>query len=54
MTEDEVREYCKGKLAHFKIPRYIRFVDEYPMTVTGKVQKYLIREQMAKELKLAS
>ncbi len=54
MTEDEVREFCKGKLAHFKIPRYIRFVDEYPMTVTGKVQKYLIREQMAKELKLAS
>jgi fatty-acyl-CoA synthase len=37
-------------LAHFKIPKYIRFVDEYPMTVTGKVQKYLIRESMAEEL----
>ena len=49
-SEAEIREYCKGRLAHFKIPRYIRFVDEYPMTVTGKVQKYLIRESMAEEL----
>jgi fatty-acyl-CoA synthase len=49
-SEVEIREYCKGRLAHFKIPRYIRFVDEYPMTVTGKVQKYLIRESMAEEL----
>jgi fatty-acyl-CoA synthase len=49
-SEAEIREYCKGRLAHFKIPKYIRFVDEYPMTVTGKVQKYLIRESMAKEL----
>ena len=49
-SEAEMREYCKGKLAHFKIPRYIRFVDEFPMTVTGKVQKYLIRESMAAEL----
>jgi fatty-acyl-CoA synthase len=49
-SEAEIREYCKGKLAHFKIPRYIRFVDEFPMTVTGKVQKYLIRESMAAEL----
>jgi fatty-acyl-CoA synthase len=50
MSEDEVRDYCRGRLAHFKIPRYVRFVDTYPMTVTGKVQKYLIREQMAREL----
>ncbi len=49
-NEAEIREYCKGRLAHFKIPKYIRFVDEYPMTVTGKVQKYLIRESMAEEL----
>ena len=49
-SEAEIREYCKGRLAHFKIPKYIRFVDEYPMTVTGKVQKYLIRESMAEEL----
>ena len=49
-NEAEIREYCAGRLAHFKIPRYIRFVDEYPMTVTGKVQKYLIRENMVEEL----
>ncbi len=49
-SEAEIREYCKGKLAHFKIPKYIRFVDAFPMTVTGKVQKYLIRESMAEEL----
>jgi fatty-acyl-CoA synthase len=50
MTEDELRAYCKNQLAHFKIPRYVRFVEEFPMTVTGKVQKYLIRERMAEEL----
>ena len=51
-TEQEIREFCKGKLAHFKIPKHIRFVDTFPMTVTGKVQKYVIREQMAEELGL--
>ena len=51
-TEQEIREFCKGKLAHFKIPKYIRFVETFPMTVTGKVQKFVIREQMAKELEL--
>jgi fatty-acyl-CoA synthase len=45
MTEDEVRDYCRGKIAHFKVPQYIRFVDAFPMTVTGKVQKFRIREQ---------
>ncbi|MEJ2310472.1 MAG: hypothetical protein P8Z78_14330 [Gammaproteobacteria bacterium] len=35
-TEEEIREYCKGELAHFKIPRYIQFVEEFPMTVTGR------------------
>jgi len=54
LSEDGVREFCKGKLAHFKIPRYVRFVDEFPLTVTGKVQKYVIREQMAAELEHAS
>ena len=44
LDEDAVREYCRGKLAHFKIPRYIRFVDEFPMTVTGKLQKFRMRE----------
>jgi fatty-acyl-CoA synthase len=43
-TEGEIREYCCGKIAHFKIPQYIRLVDEFPMTVTGKIQKYRIRE----------
>ena len=42
-TEDEVRSFCKDRIAHFKIPQYIRFVDQFPMTVSGKVQKYKIR-----------
>jgi fatty-acyl-CoA synthase len=46
MTEDEVREFCAGQLAHFKIPQHIRFTDEFPMTVTGKVQKYRMRDLM--------
>ena len=44
-TEDEIRDFCRGKIAYFKVPQYIRFVDSFPMTVTKKVQKYLIREQ---------
>ncbi len=44
-SEEEIREYCRGQLAHFKIPEYIRFVDAFPMTVTGKVQKFRIREE---------
>jgi fatty-acyl-CoA synthase len=51
-TEDEIREFCRGKIAHFKIPRYILFVDEFPMTVTGKVQKYKMREQTIEKLGL--
>jgi fatty-acyl-CoA synthase len=43
-TEDEIREFCRAKIAHFKIPQYIRFVDAFPMTVTGKIQKYVIRQ----------
>ncbi len=49
-SEEEIRDFCKGNIAHFKIPRYIRFVEEFPMTVTGKVQKFRMREIMAKEL----
>ena len=45
---EEIRDYCRGKIAYFKIPEYLRFVDEFPMTVTGKVQKFLIREQEIK------
>ncbi|MFZ0641337.1 MAG: AMP-binding protein [Candidatus Acidiferrales bacterium] len=44
VTEEEIRQFCCGKIAHFKIPQYIRFVDSFPATVTGKVQKYRIRE----------
>lgn len=51
-TADEIRDFCKGKIAHFKVPHYIKFVDSFPMTVTGKVQKYLMREQMINELKI--
>jgi len=43
-TEDEIREHCRGKIAHFKIPQFIRFVDVFPMTVTGKIQKFRMRE----------
>jgi fatty-acyl-CoA synthase len=52
-TEEEVREFCKDQIAHYKIPRYIRFVSEFPMTVTGKVQKFAMREHMVKELGLS-
>ncbi|MHB1373757.1 MAG: AMP-binding protein [Thauera sp.] len=52
LTEDEVRAHCQGQIAHYKIPRYIRFVDSFPMTVTGKIQKFLIRQKMKEELGL--
>ena len=52
LTEDEVRDFCKGKIAHYKVPKYLRFVTEFPMTVTGKIQKFKIREQMQQELGL--
>jgi len=50
-TEEEILEFCQGKISHFKIPRHIRFVDEYPMTVTGKVQKFIMSKRMDNELK---
>jgi fatty-acyl-CoA synthase len=53
VTEDELREYCRGQIAHFKVPRYVRFTDEFPMTVTGKVQKFRLRDQAIDELGLA-
>ncbi|MCL2726705.1 MAG: AMP-binding protein [Polyangiaceae bacterium] len=52
LDEDHVRAFCKGQIAHYKVPRYIRFVDAFPMTVTGKIQKFMIREFMKKELQL--
>ncbi len=50
---EEIAAFCRGEIAHYKIPRYIRFVEAFPMTVTGKVQKYMIRNQMIEELDLA-
>jgi fatty-acyl-CoA synthase len=51
-SADELRAFCQGRIAHFKIPRYIRFVAEFPMTATGKPQKFVMRKQMMSELKL--
>ncbi len=51
-SEDEIREFCKGQIAHYKVPAYIRFVDEFPMTVTGKIQKFVMRDAMAGDLGL--
>ncbi len=53
MTAEELTAYCKGQIAHYKIPHYVRFVDAFPMTVTGKVQKFIMREKMMAELGLA-
>lgn len=50
--EDQIAAFCEGQVAHQKIPRYIRFVDEFPMTVTGKIQKFVMRAQMIEELGL--
>ncbi|ENO88222.1 AMP-binding protein [Thauera linaloolentis] len=50
--EDDVRAFCQGQIAHYKIPRHIRFVDSFPMTVTGKIQKFLIRQKMKEALGL--
>ena len=52
ITPEEIRAFCKGKIAHYKIPKYIKFVNDFPMTVTGKIQKYKMREESIKELVL--
>ena len=51
-TEDEIRDFCKGQIAHYKVPKYIQFVTEFPMTVTGKIQKFKIRDEMKARLGL--
>jgi fatty-acyl-CoA synthase len=51
-TEDEIRDFCKNQMAHFKVPAHIRFVESFPMTVTGKLQKFLMREEMVMTLGL--
>ncbi|QEW06423.1 AMP-binding protein [Nitrincola iocasae] len=52
ISDEALREFCKGKITHFKIPRYFKFVDNFPMTVTGKIQKFKMREISVKELGL--
>ena len=52
-TEDEIRDFCRDQIAHYKVPHYIRFRDELPMTVTGKPQKFIMRDEMMSELDLA-
>jgi fatty-acyl-CoA synthase len=52
-TEAEIRDFCRDQIAHYKVPRYIRFVNEMPMTITGKVQKFVMREKMIEELGLS-
>lgn len=52
VTEEEIRKFCKGKIAYYKIPRYVKFVDEFPMTVTGKIQKFKMKKMAVQELGL--
>lgn len=54
LTEEELKEFCKGKIAHYKVPRYFKFTQEFPMTVTGKIQKFKMRDQSIEELRLLS
>lgn len=53
-TAEEIRDFCKGKIAHYKVPRYIKFVDSYPMTISGKIQKFIMRKESIAELGLQS
>ena len=52
LTEETIRAFCADKISHYKVPRYIKFVSEYPMTVTGKIQKFVMRDAYASELGL--
>jgi fatty-acyl-CoA synthase len=54
LTEEAVKEFCQGRIAHYKVPRYVKFVDDFPMTVTGKIQKFKMRETAVEELGLAA
>jgi len=53
-TDEEIRAFCQGQIAHYKIPRYIEFVPEFPMTITGKIQKFVMREQTIEKLGLTA
>jgi len=52
LTGDEVREFCRGKIANYKVPKFVKFVDSYPMTASGKIQKFKLREMAIRELQL--
>jgi len=54
LSEDDIKTYCRDGLAHFKVPRYVEFVDTFPMTVTGKLQKFRMREMATAKIKAAS
>ena len=51
-TEEEIKAFCRDQIAHYKVPRYVKFVDAFPMTVTGKIQKFIMRDQTISELGL--
>ncbi len=53
LCEEDVRGFCQGRIAHYKVPRYVRILDTFPLTVTGKIQKYRLREQLRAELNLS-
>jgi fatty-acyl-CoA synthase len=53
-SADEIRAFCAGEIAHFKIPQHIRFVPDFPVTATGKPQKFVMREQLMRELGIAA
>jgi len=52
VSGEEIREFCRGKISHFKIPRYVRFLDEFPLTASGKVQKFALARSSARDLGL--
>jgi len=53
-TADDIEDFCRGTIAHYKVPRYIKLTDTFPMTITGKIQKFKMREQSIEELRLDS
>ena len=51
-TAEDIRSFCKNNIAHYKVPRYVKFVEGFPMTITGKIQKFVMRETMMQELQV--
>jgi len=54
LSEQDIKDFCRGRISNFKIPRYVRFVDSFPVTITGKIQKFKMREVSINELGLES